>query len=131
VWNASRPTGYGAVPGYQPAAFGNGADMAHPPPGAVAKWTSPASTISASAHSTRFPVDGSPLTRLGTMVILTVTPSARQATNQLFRPGRAVWQTVQSISYNGGLAGYGLRGLANVFNTAGASSGSTYLSSSL
>jgi RHS repeat-associated protein len=27
-WNASRPTAYGAVPGYRPAAFGNGADMA-------------------------------------------------------------------------------------------------------
>jgi len=27
-WFASRPTGYGAVPGYQPAAFGSGADLA-------------------------------------------------------------------------------------------------------
>lgn len=27
-WNPARPTGYGAVPGYQPAAFANGADMA-------------------------------------------------------------------------------------------------------
>lgn len=28
VWNASRPTSYGAVPGYRPAAYGSGADMA-------------------------------------------------------------------------------------------------------
>ncbi len=27
-WNPARPTGYGAVPGYRPAAFANGADMA-------------------------------------------------------------------------------------------------------
>ena len=27
-WIAARPTGYGAVPGYRPAAFANGADMA-------------------------------------------------------------------------------------------------------
>jgi RHS repeat-associated protein len=27
-WNPSRPTGYGAVPGYRPAPFGSGADMA-------------------------------------------------------------------------------------------------------
>jgi RHS repeat-associated protein len=27
-WNSSRPTAYGAVPGYRPAAFANGADMA-------------------------------------------------------------------------------------------------------
>jgi RHS repeat-associated protein len=27
-WNPSRPTGYGAVPGYRPAAFGSGADLA-------------------------------------------------------------------------------------------------------
>jgi len=28
VWNPARPTGYGAVPGYRPAAYANGADMA-------------------------------------------------------------------------------------------------------
>ena len=28
TWNPSRPTGYGAVPGYRPAAFGSGANMA-------------------------------------------------------------------------------------------------------
>jgi RHS repeat-associated protein len=27
VWNPSRPTGFGAVPGYQPVALGNGADI--------------------------------------------------------------------------------------------------------
>jgi RHS repeat-associated protein len=27
-WNSSRPTGYGAVPGYRPAPFGSGADLA-------------------------------------------------------------------------------------------------------
>lgn len=27
-WNPSRPTGYGAVPGYRPAAFGSGVDVA-------------------------------------------------------------------------------------------------------
>ena len=27
-WNPARPTGYGAVPGYRPAAFANGADLA-------------------------------------------------------------------------------------------------------
>jgi RHS repeat-associated protein len=27
-WNPSRPTGYGAVPDYRPASFGNGADLA-------------------------------------------------------------------------------------------------------
>jgi RHS repeat-associated protein len=27
-WNPARPTGYGAVPGYRPVAFANGADMA-------------------------------------------------------------------------------------------------------
>jgi RHS repeat-associated protein len=28
TWNSARPTGYGAVPGYRPAAVGNGANMA-------------------------------------------------------------------------------------------------------
>ena len=28
LWNPARPTGYGAVPGYRPVAFANGADMA-------------------------------------------------------------------------------------------------------
>ncbi len=28
TWSPSRPTGYGAVPGYNPAAFGSGADLA-------------------------------------------------------------------------------------------------------
>ena len=27
VWNAARPTGFGAVPGYRPAAMGNGANL--------------------------------------------------------------------------------------------------------
>jgi len=29
TWFASRPTGYGAVPGYRPVALGSGADIAH------------------------------------------------------------------------------------------------------
>jgi RHS repeat-associated protein len=28
VWNSARPTGYGAMPGYQPVALGHGADVA-------------------------------------------------------------------------------------------------------
>ena len=28
-WTLARPTGYGAVPGYRPVAFGNGVDLAH------------------------------------------------------------------------------------------------------
>jgi RHS repeat-associated protein len=129
VWNASRPTGYGAVPGYQPAAFGNGADMAQ-----SSAWRGREVDITGLYNIGLRPFD--PVSGRW----LTFDPSwndgdpdgytfcAAGDPINYFDPDGRFGKQYNQFQYNGGLAGYGLRGLANVFNTAGASSGSTYLS---
>lgn len=128
-WNASRPTGYGAVPGYRPAAFANGADMAQ-----SSAWRGREVDITGlyNIGSRPFdPVSGRWLTfdsawNSGDPDGYTFC-GAGDPVNYFDADGRFGKQYAQ-YQYNGGVLGYGLRDLAGVFNNVGASSSSTYLS---
>ena len=79
-WNPARPTGYGAVPGYRPAAFANGADMAQSSAwrGREVDITGVLQRSARGECMTLCPADGWPLILFGTPAIQTVIHSAQE-----------------------------------------------------
>jgi RHS repeat-associated protein len=128
-WNPARPTGYGAVPGYRPAAFANGADLAQ-----SSAWRGREVDITGLYNvGTRplDPVSGRWLTydsswNSGDPDGYTFCGGGDPI--NYFDPDGRFGKQYAQFQYNGGVAGYGLRGLASAFNTIGSSSSSTFIS---
>jgi RHS repeat-associated protein len=128
-WNPARPTGYGAVPGYRPAAFANGADMAQ-----SSAWRGREADITGLYNIGMRPFDpvsGRWLTydsvwNSGDPDGYTFCAGGDPVND--FDPDGRFGKQYAQFQYNGGVAGYGLRGLAGAVNTVGSSSGSTFVS---
>ncbi|MGA2279196.1 MAG: glycohydrolase toxin TNT-related protein [Verrucomicrobiota bacterium] len=128
-WIPARPTGYGAVPGYRPAAFANGADIAQ-----SSAWHGREVDITGYIQvglRPYDPVSGRWLTydsawNAGDPDGYTFCAGGDPI--NYFDPDGRIGKQYAQFQYNGGVAGYGLRSLAGAFNHIGSSSGSTYIS---
>lgn len=128
-WNPARPTGYGAVPGYRPAAFANGADMAQ-----SSAWRGHEVDITGLYNlGARYydPVSGrfltfDPFWNDGDPDGYTFCAGGDPI--NYWDPDGRFGKAYALFQYYGGPAGFGLRDLANTYNNIGASSSSTSLS---
>ena len=119
-WNPSRPTGYGAVPGYRPAPFGSGADMAQ-----SSAWRGREVDITGYAQLGLRPFD--PVSGrwlsfdpLGSTSLDPdgFTFCGGDSVNYFDPDGRMGKQALQ-YAYNGGAAGQALRNAGSIFEYLG------------